>query len=120
MWRAQLLTHGVACVRFYFTVQPSRYAAGGHIKLRGKSLRTTPVTLAVEVGPCETQGCVVVMVLMVLMVLGHLFANTGAYQRLPPCLSSMGLMRADMASLALKIRDLTVPIGQAIVDAMSS
>jgi len=117
MWRAQLLTHGVACVRFYFTVQPSRYAADGHIKLRGKSLRTTPVTLAVEVGPCETQGCVVVMVLM---VLGHLFANTGAYQRLPPCLSSMGLMRADMASLALKIRDLTVPIGQAIVDAMSS
>ena len=117
MWRAQLLTHGVACVRFYFTVQPSRYAAGGHIKLRGKSLRATPVTLAVEVGPCETQGCVVVMVLM---VLGHLFANTGAYQRLPPCLSSMGLMRADMASLALKIRDLTVPIGQAIVDAMSS
>ena len=120
MWCAQLLTHGVACVRFYFTVQPSRYAAGGHIKLRGKSLRTAPVTLAVEVGPCETQGCVVVMVLMVLMVLGHLFANTGAYQRLPPCLSSMGLMRADMASLALKIRDLTVPIGQAIVDAMSS
>ena len=117
MWRAQLLTHGVACVRFYFTVQPSRYAAGGHIKLRGKSLRATPVTLAVEVGPCETQGCVVVMVLM---VLGHLFANTGAYQRLPPCLSNMGLMRADMASLALKIRDLTVPIGQAIVDAMSS
>ena len=117
MWCAQLLTHGVACVRFYFTVQPSRYAAGGHIKLRGKSLRTAAVTLAAEVGPWETYGFVVVMVLM---VLGHLFANTGAYQRLPPCLSSMGLMRADMASLARKIRDLTVPIGQAIVDAMSS
>ena len=114
MWCAQLVTHGVACVRFYFTVQPSRYAAGGHIKLRGKSLRTAAVTLAAEVGPWKTDGVVV------LMVLGHLFANTGAYQRLPPCLSSMGLMRADMASLALKIRDLTVPIGQAIVDAMSS
>lgn len=43
-----------------------------------------------------------------------------SYQRLPVCLSNRGFTLAEMASRARKIRDRTVPIGQAMVKAISS
>ena len=43
-----------------------------------------------------------------------------SYQRLPVCLSNRGFTLADMASRARNIRERTVPIGQAMVKAISS
>jgi hypothetical protein len=42
------------------------------------------------------------------------------YQRLLVCLSSKGLILAEMASRARKIRDRTVPMGQSIATEISS
>ena len=46
--------------------------------------------------------------------------NLPPHQRLPDWLSSMGLIRAEIASRARKIRERTVPMGQAMAWAMSS